>query len=147
MRRWGVILLVLALSAIWLGTAGAQAGPAALGEAQVYIGQGDKLWESGGRQPLTQEAVSTVYAQSPSYLVYAAASGEDRGQALYAMDLTGAHPRARRIGQEIAAAVWSREDGVVYYVSGQAPVGRKAGAPARKPGLHISQEKRRGEKY
>ena len=92
MRRWGVILLVLALSAIWLGTAGAQAGPAALGEAQVYIGQGDKLWESGGRQPLTQEAVSTVYAQSPSYLVYAAASGEDRGQALYAMDLTGAHP-------------------------------------------------------
>lgn len=121
MRRWGVILLVLALSAIWLGAAGAQAGPAALGEAQVYIGQGDKLWESGGRQPLTQEAVSTVYAQSPSYLVYAAASGEDRGQALYAMDLTGAHPRARRIGQEIAAAVWSREDGVVYYVSGQAP--------------------------
>lgn len=121
MRRWGVILLVLALSAIWLGAAGAQAGPAALGEAQVYIGQGDKLWESGGRQPLTQEAVSTVYAQSPSYLVYAAASGEDRGQALYAMDLTGAYPRARRIGQEIAAAVWSREDGVVYYVSGQAP--------------------------
>ena len=121
MKRWGMILLAAALCAMLFG-AEAQASPAeAAGRNGVYIGQGDRLWQSGTQQSLTREAVSAIYAQGPSWVIYAVGSQAGRTQTLYAMDLAGARPQARQIAREVTAVAWSREEGVVYYVSGQAP--------------------------
>ena len=91
----------------------------------AYVGEGNYLYVVSESAPLVQERVRAIVYASDTALVYEVAdeshADTDREGILTALDLAAETPQPAQISAVSIPSVWSKEDGLVYYVSSDNP--------------------------
>jgi len=114
-------IFTTALAEVFIGDELAAHGP----ELCAYIGEGNLLYTPGGSEPVVREKVRAIVHASDTVLVYEVADEShvdtDREGILTALDLAAETPQPVPISTVSIPSVWSKEDGLVFYVSHDNP--------------------------